>query len=269
MRGRSSVLLAVVCSSIACSSSKSDPSTNDASVCTKVAAPIDWPSSIARSIDALTADGFVVQKGVLRFFRVDDCKDLDNCFGNNPSSPYGFYCLPPSPGSNPVASLVDKICPDGLKPTWTMREDEAIVFLGRTAPNARYLGFRSYLFSRLEASGSRKDLFASLGDSINQLTIQTSGTACGGKGSAFDADVAIVTTADRALDQKLRGTLDHAGIPSSIVNSDAVPRALVKMGTGSSVGDDADALAMLYRVALIQDASAGEKYLQGDQVTVL
>ena len=247
------------------SSSKSPGPSPNAPGCTPPSARVDWSSSVARLSSALRDGGYTVQKGVLRFFRVDDCKALDNCFGNNPSSPYGFYCLPPAPGGSEVPSLVDAICPAGLKPTWQLREDEAVVFLGRTAPTVRYLGFRSYVFSRRIASGARKDLFASLGDSINQLNIASSGTACGGKGSAFDADTTVITTADRKLDALLRTKLDQAGIPASIVNSDVIPRSVVKMG----LDVDGDAFAMLYRVALFGDAAAGEAYLQGGDVTVL
>src|SRR6266511_1990277 len=90
--------------------------------------------------------------------------------------PYGVYCLPPAPGEH-VEPAAKPPCPaDGpLHWAWRLREDEGLVFVGQAPPLARYFGFRNYVFSRKGWLG-RRELFASLGDSLNLKVISTAGT---------------------------------------------------------------------------------------------
>ena len=114
-------------------------------------AAVAWADVDAKLEAALGGD-FGVQRGEMHFFRVSDCAGLSNCFGNNPTSPYGFWCLPPAAGAVVADTELAKICPADLRPTWRLREDEAIVAFGRTPPRAKYLGFRSYVYSRVAKS---------------------------------------------------------------------------------------------------------------------
>jgi hypothetical protein len=108
-----------------------------------------WQDTAQRLTTALTQRGYVVQAGQVRFFQPEDCLALENCAGNNPSSPYGLYCLPAAPDET-VAKTYESPCPpeSNLRWVWRLRPDEAVVFLGKTPPEARYFSFRSYLFSR-------------------------------------------------------------------------------------------------------------------------
>src|SRR4051812_6881453 len=72
-------------------------------------ARMDVGAAASRLTAALGTAGYTVQEGSMHFFRVEDCMSLDNCFGNNPTSPYGFYCLPPAPGANAVDNELQKI----------------------------------------------------------------------------------------------------------------------------------------------------------------
>lgn len=224
-----------------------------------------WDDVASKLEAQLTSEGYVVQRGEMHFFRVADCAGLADCFGNNPTSPYGFWCLPAAPGAVSADTPLAKICPADLRPTWRMREDEAIVAVGRTPPRAKYVGFRSYVYSRTLGDGTRKVLFASLGDTLNPLTLSTSGTPCGRQGSPWSSDVAVITTADGNLDAKLKTKLASLGVPSSIVDDDVVPRSVVRMG----LDEPSDDLTMLFRVALFDDAAAGEAWTNAPPLQIL
>jgi hypothetical protein len=224
-----------------------------------------WQDTTERLAAAIRRGGYAVQAGELRFFGVDDCLALPQCYGNNPSSPYGVYCLPPAPGERlePVATPP---CPaDGsLRWAWRLREDEALIFVGQTPPPAQYFSFRSYVFSRKGWLG-RRELFASLGDSLNLQVIAAAGKPHGTAGDPFGRETVVITTADRRFDALLRQWLASSGAPEEIVNTDVIPRDLTRMG----MAKDSDEFAMLMRVAQFVDAAAGERYTRTPPATVL
>jgi hypothetical protein len=224
-----------------------------------------WQDIAARLVVALTRGGYIVQTGELRFFGVEDCLALPQCYGNNPSSPYGVYCLPPGPGER-GDQAVKPPCPAdaSLRWAWRLREDEALIFIGQTPPAAQYFSFRSYVFSRRGWLG-RRELFASLGDSLNLKVISTTGTPDGAAGDPFDRATVVITTADRRLDARLRQWLASSGAPEEMANTDVIPRGLTRMGTTS----DSDEFVMLMRVAQFADAAAGQRYTRTPPATVL
>ena len=73
----------------------------------EVEAPVEAPSSDTaeasespgEQVRALaTAAGWTVQEGRWFFSTMEHCCQADaNCIGNNPSTPYGTYALPPAP----------------------------------------------------------------------------------------------------------------------------------------------------------------------------
>jgi hypothetical protein len=205
------------------------------------AAKLDAAALRRRTVERLTASlgaaGYRVDAGGFGVFRLEDCAGLPTCYAANPTSPYLYYVVPPRPGE-----VRTEAAPLG---GFRLDEDEALLYLGRTPPRARYFGERSYLFER-----DGVDLFASLGDTLNQLVLATDG-------GPFDGETAIITTADASLDARLRTLLDAAGAPRGIANSDLMPRSLLRMGLGA----DADLLTVLWRVALFDDAAAGEAWL--------
>jgi hypothetical protein len=224
-----------------------------------------WQDFAAKLIEALIARGYVVHVGQLRFFSIKDCLALPQCYGNNPASPYGVYCLPPAPGET-IDQSPKPPCPadSSLHWAWRLREDEAVVFVGHTPPLVQYFGFRSYVFSRQGWFG-RRELFASLGDSLNLQVISTAGASSSMASEPFDRAMVVITTADRHLDTVLRRILANEGAPASMLNTDVIPHDLTRMG----LVPERDEFTMLMRVAQFADAAAGERYIQAPPATVL
>jgi hypothetical protein len=224
-----------------------------------------WAEMAQRLTAVLTQRGYIVQTGQIRFFRIEDCLAVENCVGNNPSSPYGMYCFPPAPGDTPARHAEPPCPPDSnLRWVWRLRPDEALVFLGKTPPTARYFSFRSYLFSR-QGWFWRRPLFASLGDTLNLDVIASAGTPHGAAGNPFTAETVVITTADQRLDATLRGLLTSLGAPEAIMNTDMIPSALTRLG----LAEKSDDFAMLFRVALFTDPAAGRRYTQEPPATIL
>ncbi|MFO0694670.1 MAG: hypothetical protein U0230_14005 [Polyangiales bacterium] len=219
-----------------------------------VPADYDRRAVADRLIAELEAEGFTVDEGRFAFFRVEDCASLPSCYGNNPSSPYGLYLLPPAPDE-----VIDPTTPPlsdaTVRSTFRLGGDEAVVFLGRTPPEARYFGFRSYLASRQGV-----DLFASLGDTTNHRVIATGG----GSSGSFDQETVVVTTASAPLDARLRRFFAREGA-GGIVNTDVLPSTELVLGRSAS----ADVLTMLFRVALFADETAGASYIANPPAVVL
>lgn len=224
-----------------------------------------WRDTARRLTAALTQRGYMVQTGQVRFFQPEDCLAMKNCYGNNPNSPYGMYCLPPAPGDT-VARPHEPPCPpeSNLRWAWRLRPDEALVFLGKTPPIARYFSFRSYLFSR-PGWFWRRHLFASLGDALNLEVTATAGTPNGAAGDPFAQETVVITTADRRLDALLRELLPGSGAPEAIINTDLIPPALANLG----LEEKNDDFMMLFRVALFADPAAGERYVRDPPATIL
>jgi len=196
------------------------------------------PRKIAAFRTALEEDGFVVKEGSFGMVDVVSlcCSGvLPSCLGNNGSFPYLMYTIPPG-----EEQTVGKSNP------WTfqLRPDEAIVFIGRTPPPVSYFSYRSYLMTRYSASEqTRKKIFASLGDTLNDLSIKTKGMRVG---DPFDQDMIIVTTADMGIEQRIHKAARRSALPSDIINTDVIPSPAVKLGFNS----DSDEFAFLHRIAL-------------------
>ena len=213
---------------------------------------------------ALEQDGFIVQEGKLEIFPIIDLYNMglsSSCFGNNPSTPYALFFVPPAPGQEAVSDTPgDAATLDGRTlVNYRLRPDEAIVMVGRTPPACSYFSYRSYLFDRFfPDAGERRVVFASMGDTLNRMTIRTGGTPDGQAGSPFDQATIIVITADQGIDQRVRAAAQAAGFPVSIINTDVIPPSLVNMGLES----DADKFLTILRLAFFQDRQAGLAYMK-------
>jgi hypothetical protein len=215
-------------------------------------------------IAALEADGFEVQEGRFAFTDLSDCcLPGHSCYGNNPSSPYAGYYLPRGPGQTAANPGEDA---SGIASSWRLRADEAVIFVGRTPPANRYFSFRSYMFDRLSPdTGRRETVFASLGDSLNQLVIATMGTPGGAPGDPFEQETIVVTTADAGIDERVRAAAESVGWSRAIMNTDVIPAGVGRMG----LEEDADTFNQVFRVALFDDAEAGDAYLADPPAVVL
>ncbi len=214
-------------------------------------------------VESLEADGLVVQRGQNVAFTIDQCEALPSCFAANATSPYGLWNLPAAPGKSlpPLEGLGIPALDGTLAPVVQLRADEALVYVGRTAPPARYFSYAPYLFDRLDVrTGERAVVFASLADALNHTNL-----AVGAGEGPFDADAVVIVTADANLDASLRARLARHGFRAETHNTVALPAAELRLGDEG----DADSLMMLQRFALFEDAEQGEAYLAEPPVTLL
>jgi len=199
---------------------------------------------------ALAARDFIVQPGSFEFLDLSSCCDTF-CSGNNPSSPYAAFFVPPGPGqSTPNPSPR----PDGLASSYRMRHDEAIVFVGPPPPRAAYFGFTPYLMTRAAPDGTEKSIFASLSETLNHLVIH----------NPFEGMTAIIVAADRNTGAAARAALIDSGVPDTAINLITLDPALARFGLGSGT----DTFGVLFRMALVTDAAKELAYLANPGGTV-
>jgi hypothetical protein len=229
-----------------------------------LSAPIDRASLLGELERALDASGHDVDRGAFGFFYIADCEGLPSCYGNNPASPYGFVMVPPAPEEALYAfGAGEAIFTRGeSRAVFRLRADEVVVLWMTTPPESAYFGFTPYLFGR-----GGDTLFASLGDTVNQLVIATASTSA----SRFGAETALLFGADASRLDAARAALVAAGAPAGMINTVPLP---TESATGEplyapGLGADADTLLVLFRVAVFSDTSAGADWLDAPNATVL
>jgi len=219
---------------------------------------------------ALEQDGFTAQQGrigYLDIIKLYDMGVLPSAYGNNPSTKYLTYFVPPAPGHN-VPELFAKIASSlgmslNVSSFWNLGPDEAIVFVGRTPPECRYFSFDHYIVDRSYGNETRW-IFADIADTVNNLVINTTGTPDELSGDPFNQTAVIVATADKGIDQRIRAAAISAGYSADIFNTQVFPSAMLKMGLENT----SDTFAILIRPALYKDIQAGEEYLNNTPAVV-
>jgi hypothetical protein len=219
---------------------------------------------------ALEQDGFTVQQGrigYLDIIKLYDTGVLPSAYGNNPTTKYLTYFVPPAPGRK-VPELFSKITvalgmSQNTSAFWNLGPDEAVVFVGRTPPECQYFSYDHYLLARTYGNEPRW-LFANLADTVNNLVINTEGTPNGAAGNPFNQTTVIVATADRGIDQRIRAAALSAKYSSEILNTQVFPSSMLNM----SVEDSSDNFLMLIRPAQYKDKQAGDDYLNNTPATV-
>jgi hypothetical protein len=219
----------------------------------------------------LEQDGFTVQQGrigYLDIIKLYDTGVLPSAYGNNPSTKYLTYFVPPAPGRivPELFSRITKALGMGQDKSafWTLGPDEAVVFIGRTPPECRYFSFDHYLLSRTYGNEPRW-IFANLADTVNNLVIKTEGTPNAAAGNPFNQTTVIVATADRGVDQRIQAAAIRAGYSSEIFNTQVFPSSMLNM----NLEDSSDNFLILIRPALYKDKQAGNDYLNNTPATVL
>ena len=221
---------------------------------------IDAEAIASSKIDAFKAalikDGFTVTEWT--YGKVDVAQlvchgALETGYGNNAGGNY--LAITNNEQGVPVAS------------EFQLEPNDAIVIIGHTPPPVAYFSYRSYLFKRqYEGESERRTLFASLGDTFNNLTIKTAGTA-NANPNPYNQNVFIVSTADRGVDALIRTSAMGAGFSPDIMNTDVIPASVVKLGKGS----DFDSFVFLNRLTLPAYGHVQEfnDYMQNPGMTVL
>ena len=230
-------------------------------------------------LTTLEADGFAIKEVELvkmDLFALCDKGYIPDCFGNNAGAPY-------------MAVLMDEEDMPVFG-TFRLRPDEALVVVGNTPPEMRYFSYRSYVSQRYDRSGLAREreyalstekpvsfgpadvspepgymrVFTSLGDTINNLSIRTTATPNGEGEDPFDSQMMIISTADAGIDSRIRAAAGLVGYPQEIINTDVLPSAVLKLGTG----DTDDLLAFLHRMAAPVDQAALDEYMDNPPVRV-
>jgi hypothetical protein len=222
-------------------------------------------------IAALQRDGFTVQEGKIGYFdliKVYNAGVMPSAYGNNPSTKYLLYFVPPAPGHQ-VPGLFAKIAvTTGISPNlssfWNLGPDEAVIFVGKTPPECNYFSYDHYLVDRTYGNETRW-IFANVADTLNNLVINTEGTPGGSAGSPFNQTTVIVTTADAGIDRRIRAAACSAGYDESIMNTQVLPSAMLNLG----VENTSDTFAVILRPALYKDQQAGDDFLNNPPVVVL
>jgi hypothetical protein len=153
---------------------------------------------------------------------------IPSCYGINASAPYMEFLFPSAPGQTVPNNINGK---EGMWGDYRLRQDEAIVFIGWTPPaKVEYFSYRSYLYNRyLPGKKKFKDIFASLGDTLNNLTIATTDKFKKPEPS-YGSFTIIVTTANQETYNRISAAAQKANYPIEIINKDVIPLSLVNMG---------------------------------------
>lgn len=144
------------------------------------------PDSLTIFTNALDQAGFVVRIGAAVAYNRSElwCEnavgDESAWYANN--EPYVIPLVPKS-AQNPQ-----------LDASFQLQPDEAIVLIGLTPPPVRYFSYQPYLFRRACPDGSNQQLFASLGDAVNNPTVRSIGP------TPFNAPVVLIFSPDQGTD---------------------------------------------------------------------
>ena len=208
---------------------------------------------------ALEKDGFTVQQGAVGFFdliKLYDLGVLPNALGNNPSTKYLSYFVPPAPGQKVPEELTKIAATLGINldaaAFWNLGPDEAVVFVGRTPPECRYFSFDLQLVERTYGNEARW-IWSNIGDTVNNLVINTEGTPNGAAGNPFNQTTVIVATADRGIDQRIRAAALSAGYPDNIFNTLVLPSSMLNMG----VENNSDTFLIGHASSFLQRQTGG------------
>jgi len=191
-----------------------------------------------RFVSSLPADWTSVP-GTWEYFDPEACFTAPTgvCYGNNPTSPYGFPSFARKLDGTPAFSF-------------QMNPSEAVVVVFRTPPTMRYFSFAQYLVKRPADDFA---VFASLSDSLNHLKIGTTGSQSPGT-NVFNQYAAVVWTADAATYEAARAQLLASGLPEWAINFLPLPLTITPAGSpipiGLGYGRDGNLMNLLMRTAL-------------------
>jgi len=239
----------------------------------------DHKQQALRFSSILTAKGYTVQAGVYGFFTPDRCTEIDDCYANNPSSPYGLIFLPPGVNEDVTTNpnwgmpLSEKVNGSMYSASYRLEANETIVLLGQTPPRSLYYSYVPYIFDRwypqnwsspstdimgkcptvTAANGLRCRVFASLGDPISMQDINCSSLG----GESFSSSFAHFMGGDTTQVELLKETGILSGISEDLHNTFALSSDVVDFG----VGREGDGILHLLRMAFTDPAQNDEYVL--------
>lgn len=209
------------------------------------------PFALARFQDALRQDGFDVTPGA-----VVPWNPAAAWCANTPGVDSALYFnIEPYIQVQVPASAQE---PKQLSGQFHLDSREAVVLIGLTPPPEKYFSITPYLWSRVYPDGSRKNVTATLGDSVNVATVDTVGP------TPFNAPVALIFTPDRTTEARVRAALRRAGYPAAIINTVIFPASMLNLVRGET----ADLLMIAMRNAIWTDPAAGSDYVNNPPLSV-
>ena len=110
---------------------------------------------------ALEKDGFTLREGGLGYFdfmKLYNMGILPSAYGNNPSTQYLVYLVPPASGkvTGMIADIIKALgVSANVTPFPNLRPDEALVFVGKTPPECRYFSLDYFLMERTYVNETR------------------------------------------------------------------------------------------------------------------
>lgn len=221
-------------------------------------APAQDTATLSTFRQHLQNAGFLVQDGVMA--PVDPYTSFCNYvipsgFGFNTASPYAVTGIPNAP---------DQTAQDYLPFTFRLRPDEAVVYIFRTPPKVKYFSCTAYMMRKWSTTtNAQKQVYASLGDTLNLESIYTEGTPYGAPGDVFNQLTMVIMTADQNLDTIVRTAARSAGYNEAMINTLPIPIQTVRMG----VDVTGDEFSFLLRTALFEDDAQRQAYFGGLQAS--
>jgi hypothetical protein len=227
----------------------------------------------AEFLSALEQAGFSVNEVTIQpvnLFKLCEMGIIPDCYGNNANAPY-------------MAVFVDEEDMPEYG-TFNLDMNDALLVMGTTPPEVHYFSYRSYLSQAIDEKGYERKrnfqsetitpvgvnspgasenpfmrLFSSLGDTINNLSINTEG-----ENAPYNSKMMIISTANQSIDTLVRKTAVAGGYNEGIINTDVIPSQVLNMGHEAS----SDRYIFLHRVNDAMDQEALDAYLAEPPIKV-
>lgn len=239
-------------------------------------------ASYEKWVNNLTATNYTVAQGSAYLMQNSDCPTFvavfDSCFGQNPAAP---YIIPQPPVGQSYedpsyATQFETTGPNG--PTdifYRLSDNDAMITVISYPPEAVYLGYQSYLFTRASSNyagivpprppttspdPSRYDIFGSLGNDINNLVVQ----AQYGQSPWGNSAIMYITTSNQVLAADLVANATKDGINPKSIFIEPVSSNVI---TGNSAS--ADDMLTLMRYAVPKDQAASSAWQSALSTNVL
>ena len=181
-------------------------------------------------------------------------------FFANPTSIYGVYFF-----NN--ENITQK-----APTTYFLRSSNAVIWSGCTAPQSKYISIVSYLFKRFnyienDSVHKQEILFASLGDSLNDLVWNTSNTS-----NVYDTLTTIIQTGDKQTFNDINDLLTSNGISSTEINLQSLPNKYINFvpykyneNNINEYNHTYDTGGILYRIAIPENKDEYNEYIHINQ----
>ncbi len=210
---------------------------------------------------ALQASGYKVQQGeITKENLIDFCLAgyTSNANGNNVGVPYLGMQLPPPPNMDSLFSV---------PLNYNLNADEAVVLIGKTPPECKYYGYRSYLMNRLynfPPSVTRTKINASLGDLTSLYRMRPDLPL----DSMFGRKIALIMAGDSLVAMHIKNTIlaSTPEIAAADIFFDIIPsEGMFIFGTDPK----ADWLNFAHRISLFKDTAAQSNYVNNPPLEIL